>query len=475
MCVFGKIFIRLICINVANDDCDHGNPMMQFSQQRLSGLFAARVPRYTSYPPANHFNKKIDGGTQAKWLSKVRPGEPISLYLHIPFCKRLCWFCACRTQGTKSLEPLQSYVDILCRELDLIAEHLPKAPMLSRLNLGGGTPTILPSDLMAKLLNKVFSIFETGSNFEFAVEIDPTDATESVLRTLADFGMNRASIGVQDFEPEVQTAIGREQSYEQTNRVVELLKKFAIDRVNMDLVYGLPHQTMVSLQRTLSKVATLDPDRLAVYGYARVPWMSKRQIMIDETALPDSQERFELFHATRDFLIDQGFLSVGIDHFSKPHDGLAQAVQKGSLRRNFQGYTDDVSRVLIGAGASSISQFPQGYVQNHSATSTYISSIEQSNLAGARGHALSDKDMLISRMIENLMCKFALNAAEISKDFPERGSDIKTVMNRLSQYFPDACSYKNGQLEIHPSERFMTRVIAHQLDTYPTGAGSHAI
>jgi len=337
--------------------------MEQLELLKKYGLFDARVPRYTSYPPANHFQNDVGGENQQDWLRAVPDKEEVSLYVHIPFCKRLCWFCACRTQGTQTMRPVDHYVDVLRKEIMAVRAELPKTVKMVRLHLGGGTPTLLSPKMMTTLLNTIFDAFDQTYDFEFSVEIDPTEARSDLLDVLVDCGLNRASVGVQDFNPSVQAAIGRLQSFDETESVVNYLRRKGVKSLNVDVLYGLPHQTRESYAETLRTVLLLRPDRLAIYGYAHVPWMSKRQVLIKEGDLPDNQMRFMLSSQTVKLMKEAGYGSVGIDHFALPHDNLIKVSRKGGLRRNFQGYTDDPARYLIGFGASAISLFPQGYCQ----------------------------------------------------------------------------------------------------------------
>ena len=451
--------------------------MTQLKQLRRYGIFDAKVPRYTSYPPANHFGDQVGQGDQAEWLHAVPDGASVSLYLHIPFCKRLCWFCACRTQGTTTLRPVAAYVETLLQEIDLVRARLPDRVSLSRLHLGGGTPTILTPDLMARLLDKIFAHFNAGDGFEFSVEIDPTEASPALLDTLLSYGMNRASIGVQDFDPRVQKAIGRLQSFQQTSDVVHHLKSGNLDSLNMDLLYGLPFQTQESLSMSLQEVMSLQPDRLALYGYAHVPWMSKRQVLIDETALPNPEMRFELSELARVLLTSDGFEQIGFDHFARSGDGLSIAKANGHLRRNFQGYTDDTAEVLIGLGASAISKFPQGYSQNQPATAKYVAAIEAQTLAGARGHALTDADRWVALAIEQLMCGFQVNIGQLLADFPEFASVITATFEKLAAAFPLGVELDDQGLKVRPGFEPLVRILAGQLDTFhaPQVAHSSAI
>jgi oxygen-independent coproporphyrinogen-3 oxidase len=448
--------------------------MTHLKQLRRYGIFDAKVPRYTSYPPANHFCDQVGPTDQADWLHAVHDGASVSLYLHIPFCKRLCWFCACRTQGTSTLRPVEAYIETLLKEIDLVRANLPTRVSLSRLHLGGGTPTILSPDLMARLLDKVFGAFDVGSSFEFSVEIDPTEASKPLLDTLLAYGMNRASIGVQDFAPRVQQAIGRLQSFDQTSEVVQHLRSGKLDSLNMDLLYGLPYQTEESLSLSLQEVLSLQPDRIALYGYAHVPWMSKRQVLIDESALPNAETRFALSELAQILLTSDGFEPIGFDHFARPGDGLSKAKENGSLHRNFQGYTDDTAEVLIGLGASAISKFPQGYSQNQPATAKYQAAIEAGTLAGSRGHALSDADRWIASAIEQLMCGFAIDVVQLQAKFPAFASMISQTLAQLAAAFPDGVDLSDQRLFVKDGFEPLVRILAGQLDMFQPAQAAHS-
>jgi oxygen-independent coproporphyrinogen-3 oxidase len=448
--------------------------MEKFEQLHKHGLFDAKVPRYTSYPPANHFKNGIGQIHQADWVRTVPVDKDISVYIHIPFCKRLCWFCACRTQGTKTLRPVDAYVEILRKEVRAVSKALPVGVRMARLHLGGGTPTILSPETMSRLLGDVFEAFETGDDFEFSVEIDPTEASEDLLSTLVDFGLNRASLGVQDFAPIVQGAIGRHQSLEQTQSVIQFLRDKGVSAFNLDLLYGLPHQTMESFEQTLNHVIAMEPDRLAIYGYAHVPWMSKRQVMIKEDDLPDSEARFALATLAQEVLGGTGYKTIGIDHFALPSDKLFIADQQGKVRRNFQGYTDDQCETLIGLGASAISKFSQGYLQNAVATSAYQERIRQSNLAAHKGYAMTAQDKLMARVVEDLLCRFTFNSKAMSAEFPEKKSIIRETSVMLMRKFPDVFFITPEGLEMYDWAKPLVRIIASSVDTFSRTEIAHS-
>ncbi len=466
--------MMLICIKELLATVTYNIGMENIYTLKAHGLFDAKVPRYTSYPPANHFVDPVGQRHQKEWLRAVPNGSDVSVYIHIPFCKRLCWFCACRTQGTKTLRPVDAYIDYLRREIRTVRQLLPANIKMSRLHLGGGTPTILSPDVMTLLLGDVFDAFEKSEPFEFSVEIDPTEASQDLLTTLVNHGMTRASLGVQDFAPAVQKAIGRPQSLAQTRDVVKFLRSSGITALNLDLLYGLPHQTRDSFARTLEHVIDLRPDRLAIYGYAHVPWMSKRQVMIKDDDLPDSETRFELAGLASKRLQGEGFEAIGIDHFAMPDDGLAKAQKTGNVRRNFQGYTDDQSQTLIGFGASAISKFAQGYLQNAVATSAYQDRITQTGFAAHKGYEMGDSDKLMAAIVEDLLCRFKLDTSKLATTFPQDHSAICTINVQLMRQFPDVFFLNPDGLAMHDWAKPLVRIIASSVDNFAAPQTAHS-
>ncbi|WP_323776997.1 oxygen-independent coproporphyrinogen III oxidase [Leisingera sp.] len=440
--------------------------MKQIDRFQALGLFDSRVPRYTSYPTAPVFTAAVGDADQAHELQALDPDVPVSVYLHIPFCERLCWFCACRTQGTQTLSPVESYIGTLEQELKLVAPLLPKGLRMGRMHWGGGTPTILPPVLIHRLAQAVKAVFPQTADWEFSVEIDPTMVDCDKIAALAEEGMNRASIGIQDFDPLVQQSIGREQPYDVTMACVEDLRAAGVSSLNADLVYGLPHQTPERMADTVEKVLTLDPDRLALFGYAHVPWVSKRQKLINEKTLPDDRARYYLAGLAAEQFHAAGFAAIGIDHFAKPGDGLEAAARTGHLRRNFQGYTDDSCPTLIGFGASSISRFAGGYIQNAPATPAYVQRVEGGHLAGARGHVMSEEDLMRGRAIEMLMCEFRLNRAGLKQRFGTLAATLDADLAQIIAGFGDLVQLDEGALEILPDGRPLTRIIASCFDAH---------
>jgi oxygen-independent coproporphyrinogen III oxidase len=432
------------------------------------------VPRYTSYPTAPIFGRDVGAEVQEACLRDLDPDEPVSVYLHIPFCERLCWFCACQTQGTRTLSPVESYVETLEAELALIARLLPEGVRMGQLHWGGGTPTILPPHLIARVAEAIRGVFPAAEAFEFSVETDPTMIDAPKVAALQAAGMTRASIGIQDFAPEVQEAIGRTQSFETTRDCIAELREAGVTSLNTDLVYGLPHQTADRLSRTIEQVLSLAPDRVALFGYAHVPHMSKRQRLIDEAALPGDEERFRLAAMAHEMFMGAGYMPIGIDHYARPGDSMAEAAAAGRLRRNFQGYTADACQTLIGLGASSISRFPQGYVQNATATAAYAQKIGSGALAGARGHVFSHDDRLRSRAIEQIMCDFRLDQNALEAEFGEDAACLRSVHAEVKAAFGDLVELSADGLSVRPEGRPVVRMIASRYDAYGVGENRYS-
>lgn len=433
--------------------------MTHRSDLRRYGLFDAKVPRFTSYPPANRFTSEVGRDVASQWLAATPDGAELSIYVHIPFCRRLCWFCACRTQGTKTDAPLGRYVESLVQEIGMVRDRLPEDVKVTRLHLGGGTPTLLPVPLLRRLMTALSDAFDLDALHEFSVEIDPTEIDEERMNVLIDTGLNRASIGVQDFDPKVQDAIGRTQSRDITAKTVDMLQQRGIKWLNIDLLYGLPYQSLESLSKTLSDVLALGPTRLALYGYAHVPWMSKRQMVIPSNALPEPEERFDLFELAQRKLLDEDFLQIGIDHFARPDDGLSRAMREGRLGRSFQGYTDDRVPRLIGLGASSISRFPEGYVQNQPATALYQGTIADNQLAAYRGIALTPRDRAKGEIIEELMCYHSVSMHRLKSATGE----VKHWLSSLAAARPDALRFDGERLILEEWAQPLVRIFAAEI------------
>jgi oxygen-independent coproporphyrinogen-3 oxidase len=380
---------------------------------------AAPLPRYTSYPTANHF-APVAPADYRKWLGLLEDDAALSLYMHVPFCNDLCWYCACSTKATHRYEPVARYLDTLEAEIATVAGLLPRRHRVTHLHWGGGSPDILSAADITRLGDTFRRHFQFDARAEFAIEIDPRLMTVAKADAMAGAGVNRISIGVQDFDPAVQAAIGRMQGFDVTRTTVEMFRDRGVASVNFDLVYGLPHQTLASLTRTIEQVLALSPDRIAMFGYAHLPGRATNQKLIDEAALPGAVERFAMARQVTTLLERAGYQQLGLDHFAKLDDSLSTQ----PLNRNFQGYTTDSSETLIGLGASAIGKLPQGYVQNAVAVGDYAKRVADHGLASARGRALTADDRLRAYVIERLMCDFEFSGAAVMGMFGDAASAV---------------------------------------------------
>jgi oxygen-independent coproporphyrinogen-3 oxidase len=377
-------------------------------------------PRYTSYPTAPMWKHDVTPADYAGILeeSAAAPSPaPLSLYVHLPFCEKLCYFCGCTVVITGSRHaPETDYLELLEREIDWVAARAGSERQVVQLHWGGGTPTYFPPALLDRLARRIFERFAFASDAEIGVEVDPRVTTAEHLEALARLGFNRLSMGVQDFDPRVQAAINRIQPHEQTRRLVESARSLGFASLNIDLIYGLPHQTPESFEATIERVLEIGPDRLAVYSYANVPWMKKHQTVL-EPNLPDEQTKFEIFRTALTRFTEAGFEYIGMDHFARPGDELAVARRERTLHRNFQGYTTKAGTDLIGFGMSAIGSVGPHYVQNRRELPAYGQAVAGSGAATFRGVRLSADDLLRRAVIGNLLCHGVVVKAEIESRF----------------------------------------------------------
>ncbi|MCQ4162318.1 oxygen-independent coproporphyrinogen III oxidase [Roseomonas sp. GC11] len=435
--------------------------------QTFARYAAAALPRYTSYPTAPHFAPMGEGEYRA-WLSGITPEEALSLYVHIPFCQSLCWYCGCHTAVTHMPSRLARYTEGLLAEAALLAGALPAHGGVSALHLGGGTPSAIGAEGLARLLAALRARFPFRDNAELAVELDPRVLTPEIAEALAGGGINRASLGVQDIDPQVQARIGRIQPAGQVEQAVALLRARGIGAINLDLMYGLPGQCVAEAEASARFAAALGADRVAVFGYAHVPWMKPAQNAIDASLLPDAEERLAQAEAAAAVLEAAGYLRIGLDHFARPGDSMALAARAGTLRRNFQGYTTDTAPVLLGLGASSIGRLPAGFAQNIADERGWLAEVQAGRLPIARGRALSGEDRLRGSLIERLMCDLALPLAEVP------AAVLEAARPRLAPLLADGVlAERAGRLEV--AERRFLRHAAAAFDAYlGQGPGRHS-
>ncbi|MBJ7533713.1 oxygen-independent coproporphyrinogen III oxidase [Rhodomicrobium vannielii ATCC 17100] len=434
----------------------------------IAKYFHARVPRYTSYPTAPHFTGEVDAKRYGAWLSRLDPETELSLYLHIPFCRRMCWYCGCNMRVIARYSPVTEYVETLIKEIDLACEKLPKGSMKVRhIHWGGGTPTALNGEDMVRIHEAVASRFDILPNAEIAVEIDPRTFTQDNADALGKIGCTRASLGIQEFDITVQEAINRVQPMEVIEDTIRMLHEQNVKGLNFDLMYGLPHQTAEMLTRTVEQAATLKPDRIALFGYAHVPWMAKNQRMIPEDALPTALMRFEQATAAGDALEAAGYVRIGLDHFARPEDSMAIALREGHLHRNFQGYTDDLAGAIVAFGASAISETPEGFMQNIVETGAYSRAVNSGELPVAKGVTFRGEDKLRSAIIERLMCDMEVDLDEMRRLHAPNRDDFYDELAQLRALQDEGlCELDGSKVRVPDAARPALRVVCSVFDDY---------
>jgi oxygen-independent coproporphyrinogen-3 oxidase len=433
----------------------------------LIAKYDQRLPRYTSYPTAPHFEPTIDDRVYGGWLATLDPGEAISLYLHVPFCRALCWYCGCHTSVVNRPEIIADYAELLQDEIALTAAATGARPLVQTIHWGGGTPTMLDEAQMAAVMGAIRQNFRVGDNAEISVELDPRTMSRERAEALARLGVNRASLGVQDFDERVQGAINRIQPYETTADTIAWLRAAGIDAINLDLIYGLPHQTAEGVRRTVSRAADLGPDRMALFGYAHVPWIKHHQRLLDAEALPDTFERFEQAAAAAEALTGRGYRRIGLDHFARAEDSLSQMSGEHRIGRNFQGYTTDECATLLGFGVSSIGQLPFGHVQNVTEITAYRTRIRNGRLATWRGVRFSEEDRLRGAVIERLMCDLSVDLEAVAAEWDEAPEHFTPELGRLEPLIADGIATRDGwRIGVTEPGRPFLRAVAALFDCY---------
>jgi len=439
------------------------------------------VPRYTSYPTAPHFHDGVRAGTYADWLAAITPDDALSLYLHVPYCRELCHYCGCHTKATRQDAPLKAYAATLGTEINLVAGHLPLAGPVRHIHWGGGTPSLLSRQSLIDLVGLMRVQFDLAADLEHAIELDPRLVSADLAETLALIGINRASLGVQDFDPNVQKTIGRVQTYETVARAVAHLHGAGLTALNFDLMYGLPRQNAATIKDSIDKTLSLAPARIALFGYAHVPWMRKHQRLIDESALPTPIERLELADLARTGLLKAGYVPVGLDHFARPDDSMAIALGDGSLKRNFQGYTTDQGDQLIGLGVSSIGKLSSGFVQNLQDAGNWRRAVEAGRLPVSKGLALSADDRLRGRIIEEIMTRYECDLAPVCRSYGMSPGHLQDAFAALGDLAADGLvrletgTEDNARISVTEAGRPYVRLAAAAFDAYLTnGKARHS-
>ncbi|ARM92179.1 coproporphyrinogen III oxidase 3 (plasmid) [Rhizobium sp. CIAT894] len=427
----------------------------------------ARLPRYTSYPTAPAFSAAVGPDEYVKGLANIGKTGPVSVYLHVPFCRSMCWYCGCHTTITRQDAPVVEYLDVMSQEIELVSFAAGNDVPVKNVHFGGGTPTIMKPQEFTALMAKLRSAFAFEVDASVAVEIDPRTLAASMIEVLGENGVDRASLGVQSFDPIVQAAINRMQSFEQTEAAVAGLRSAGVTSINFDLIYGLPKQTVQSCVETVRLAAQLRPERFAVFGYAHIPALKKHQRLIDEASLPDARQRNEQAEAIAQELEKAGYERIGLDHFALPEDQLAVAAREGRMRRNFQGYTTDDCDSLIGLGASAIGRLPTGYMQNHVPLGLYAERVASGVLPTAKGYLLTEEDKLRGRIIERLMCDFEVDLGRLSRELGFDTGFLVERNERLGELVADGVvTIRDNRIVVSQDARFMVRAVAAAFDAY---------
>lgn len=426
-------------------------------------------PRYTSYPTALEFSDSFGYDEYIQKLEQQDPSRPLSLYFHLPFCKNACYFCGCNVVFTSKEDKMLRYIDYLKRELKILSSHVNCNREVIQMHFGGGTPTFFSAPQLEEVIKEIRSFFPNFvEDAEVSCEIDPRHIDEDQMRVLSENGFNRVSFGIQDFNEKVQHAIHRVQPYEITKYSMDLARKYNMVSVNVDLIYGLPYQSLETFKETLALAITLNPDRFAVFNYAHVPWMKKTMRKIDETTLPLPDEKLRIMQYTIDFLTSNGYKMIGMDHFAKPEDDLFKAIKKGELHRNFQGYTTKGGADLIGVGLTSIGEGVDYYAQNFKEMRDYEEAIDAGKLPFERGVVLSDDDQIRQYVIMELMSNFKLDIKRFEKlfniDFKEYFADAIEALKPFEE--DELLSIDDDFIKCSETGTLLIRNIAMPFDAY---------
>ncbi len=425
------------------------------------------VPRYTSYPTAPHFSDGVQGQTYAGWLDSTSLKDAASLYFHVPYCRSICAYCGCFTKASRKDGPVLAYGKTMASEVDLVADHLPGKLRVTHIHWGGGTPGLMPREGFKAILGRVNARFDLSNLVEHAIELDPRGMDDQLANDLKSYGVTRVSLGVQDLNARVQQAIGRVQPLEVVENAVKNLRNAGLPSINMDVMYGLPHQSLEDVVRSVVACAHMGADRIALFGYAHVPWMKKHQRLINEADLPSTGARLEQMRAAHKALEHLGYVSIGFDHFAREDDSMVQALQAGRLRRNFQGYTTDNASTLLGFGASSIGKMQQGYIQNAPDIAGWARSVEAGELPIARGYAMDDDDRLRGSIIEDILTGFSTDLSEARMGMRPAQSWINEQLIALDDLAEDGlCEIVGSRVSVPHDARFLARLVAARFDAF---------
>lgn len=449
--------------------------MWTYRPQHLAGS----APRYTSYPTAAEFTGEIGAAQQVAALAGIAPEAKLSLYVHVPYCETICWYCGCNTGAANRADRLDAYVAALHAEMATVAARLEGRGRVTSVHFGGGSPNALSASALAGIVAGMRRHFSFAPDAEIAVELDPRTLDDAYIDALAAMGVGRVSLGVQTFAPHVQAKVNRIQPFAKVAASVERLRAAGISAINFDLMYGLPGQMVTDVVDTIEQALTLSPDRFAVFGYAHMPRMLPRQRMIADRDLPGTAARFAQARVAHQQLVTAGYAAIGFDHFAKPQDALARAAAEGRLRRNFQGFTDDPADALVGLGASAISDFPGLLVQNEKDAGRYRARVFGGDLAGVRGARRTDEDRLRGAVIESLLCRSKADIGAICEAHGRPADALDEAFAALMPLAGEGLVLIDGRRVAVPADALpYLRVVARAFDAYratPTNRFSRAI
>ncbi|QOY51410.1 oxygen-independent coproporphyrinogen III oxidase [Candidatus Sulfurimonas baltica] len=426
-------------------------------------------PRYTSYPTALEFSDAYGYDEYINKLESQDSSRPISLYFHLPFCRNACYFCGCNVVFTSREDKMTRYIDYLKRELKILSSHVDCNREVLQMHFGGGTPTFFSASQLKEIIQEIKKTFPNfRDDAEISCEIDPRHIDEDQMRVMHEEGFNRVSFGLQDFNEKVQTAVHRIQPYDMSKAAMDLARKYNMVSVNVDLIYGLPFQSLETFKETLALSLTLDPDRFAVFNYAHVPWLKKTMRKIDETTLPLPDEKLQIMQYTIDFLTSKGYKMVGMDHFAKPEDELFKAIEKGELHRNFQGYTTKGGADLIGVGLTSIGEGIDSYNQNFKDMKEYEAAIDAGKLPFERGVVLNEDDLIRQYVIMELMSNFKLDINRFNEKFDvEFKTYFSDAIEALKPFAEDELlTMDDSKIECSHTGTLLIRNICMPFDAY---------
>ncbi len=405
--------------------------------KKLIEKYNIPVPRYTSYPPANHFRDDMMEQDYVEMIKLSNSGQPeqLSFYIHIPFCKKICFYCGCNTNPMVNEKAVDDYITAVKKEIEMVTSHINPNRLLSQIHFGGGTPNAIPSKYIIELKELLASKFNIIDQPEIAIECNPANLDEKYIPDLKDAGFNRFSLGIQDFDEKILKDVNRDPSNMPVEKIIELLKQDRDDvAVNLDFIYGLPGQTVESFLNTIQHAIEIRPERLVTFSYAHVPWIKKHQQILEKKGLPGAEQKLQMFLSAHELLKSAGYQSIGLDHYVLPKDELFKAMENHQLHRNFQGYcTRRTTGQVYAFGVSSISQLENGYVQNTKNIKTYIENLEQGNLSVERGYRLNGREKMIREIINTIMCNQYINWDNLAKKLNLSVNDLKKVI----QFNPD--------------------------------------